>query len=117
MELSERMRVVRLGVAWSGGCRAVIRRVSIVVFAFLVSNALIGCETQSTSPENNTGTSAEVGQRPLELSTSACAADLVTPTGIRVKTNGQYKTDASKKAAAEAIDRYWGEVRACAVGV
>ena len=34
-----------------------------------------------------------------------------------VKTNGQYKTDASKKAAADAIDRYWGEVRACAVGV
>ncbi|MGB9379396.1 hypothetical protein [Candidatus Binatus sp.] len=56
-------------------------------------------------------------KRPLELSASEFAADLVTPTGIRVKTNGQYKTDASRKAAADAIDRYWGEVRACAVGV
>ena len=42
---------------------------------------------------------------------------MVTPAGIRVKTNGQYKTDASRKAAADAIDRYWGEVRACAVRV
>jgi hypothetical protein len=113
------MRIAaRGGAEWGGGFRRVIRRVSIIVFAFVVSNALIGCETQSTStPENNTGTSAEVGKRALELSSSEFADDLVTPTGIRVKTNGQYKTDASKKAAAEAIDRYWGEVRACAVGV
>ena len=91
---------------------------ALVAFAFMASNALIGCETQSTYyPQNNTGTAAEVGKRPLELSSSEFAADMVTPTGIRVKTNGQYKTDASKKAAADAIDRYWGEVRACAVGV
>jgi hypothetical protein len=112
------MRFAQLVAERGGGLRAVIRCVSIVVFALIMSNALIGCETQSSStPENNTGTSAEVGKRALELSSSEFAADLVTPTGIRVKTNGQYKTDASKKAAADAIDRYWGEVRACAVGV
>ena len=42
---------------------------------------------------------------------------MVTPLGIRVKTNGQYKTDASRKTAALAIDRYWDEVRTCAAGV
>jgi hypothetical protein len=112
------MRIAQLVVEWGGGFGAAIRRVSIVVFALIASNALSGCETQSTyTPENNAGTAAEVGKRPLELSSSEFAADLVTPTGIRVKTNGQFKTDVSKKAAADAIDRYWGEVRACAVGV
>jgi hypothetical protein len=112
------MRIARLVAERGGGFPAVIWRVSIVVLALIASNAMIGCETQSTyTPENNTGTAAEVGKRPLELSSSEFAADLVTATGIRVKTDGQYKTDASKKAAADAIDRYWGEVRACAVGV
>jgi hypothetical protein len=112
------MRVLRLVVERGGGLRAAIRRVSIVMFALMASNALIGCETQSTYyPQNNTGTAAEVGKRALELSPSEFAADMVTSTGIRVKTNGQYKTDASKKAVADAIDRYWGEVRDCAVGV
>lgn len=109
------MRVVRLVVERGGGFRAAIRRLSMVMFALVT---LIGCETQSTDySQNNTGTPAEVGQRPLELSSSEFAADMVTPAGIRVKTNGQYKSDASKKAAADAIDRYWGEVRACAVRV
>jgi len=112
------MRIAQLVAERGAGFRVVIRRLPIFVFAFVVLNVLIGCETQSTyTPENNTGTPAEVGKRPLELSSSEFAADLVTATGIRVKTNGQYKTDASKKAAADAIDRYWGEVRACAVGV
>ena len=112
------MRIAQLVAERGAGSRAVIRRVSIVVLALIASNVLIGCETQSTyTAENNTGTPAEVGKRPLELSSSEFAPDLVTPTGIRLKTNGQYKTDASKKAAADAIDRYWGEVRACAVGV
>jgi len=109
------MRIVRLVVERGGGFSLAIRRVAIVVFALMASNALIGCEAQSTSsPE--TGAAAEIG-KPLELSSSQFAADMVTATGIRVKTNGQYKTDASKKAVADAIDRYWGEVRACAVGV
>jgi hypothetical protein len=40
--------------------------------------------------------------------------DLITPAGISVKTNGQYKTEAQRNAAAGAIDRYWSEVRKCA---
>jgi hypothetical protein len=101
-----------------GQFRAAVRGGAIAFLIAAVSTALIGCETQSTStPEDNTGTAVEVGKRALELSSSEFAADMVTPTRIRVKTNGQYKTDASKKAVADAIDRYWGEVRACAVGV
>ena len=91
---------------------------TLVLVAIAIAVALVGCAPESSNyPENSTGAAAEVGKRPLELSASEFAADLVTPAGIRVKTNGQYKTDASRKAAADAIDRYWGEVRACAVGV
>jgi len=43
--------------------------------------------------------------------------DLVTPDGIHVKTNGQYKTDAGRKAAAATIDRYWHAVRKCALEI
>ncbi len=115
MRIAARGGAERVG---RGQFRAAVRGGAIAFFIAAVSTVLIGCETQSTySPENNTGTAAEVGKRALELSSSEFAADMVTPTGIRVKTNGQYKTDASKKAVAEAIDRYWGEVRACAVGV
>ena len=118
------MRVAQL-VAEEGGVargrfRAVIRRAPAVVFAFAISNALIACEpTESTGyPPNDTGAPAEVGKaRPLELSSSEFALDMVTPAGIRVKTNGQYKTEAVSKAAALAIDRYWNEVRSCAAGV
>ncbi|HZC47346.1 MAG TPA: hypothetical protein VE243_12775, partial [Candidatus Acidoferrum sp.] len=101
------------------GCfRAAMRRVSIAALVLAVSNVLTACSTQSSyNPLNQTGTPAEVGARPLELSSSEFAADMVTPLGIRVKTNGQYKTEASRKAAALAIDRYWTEVRTCAVGV
>ena len=99
-----------------GRFRAAVRRGLMAVFALAMSNALVACEpAQSTDylPDN---TAAQVGKRPLELSASEFAADLVTPAGIRVKTNGQYKTEASRKAAALAIDRYWSEVRACAAG-
>jgi hypothetical protein len=105
-------------VEGGGFARAAMRRVAVAVFAIAVAGALTACETQSTYySQNNTGTPAEVGKRPLELSSSEFAADLVTATGIRVKTNGQYKTEATRKLAGDAIDRYWGEVRACAVGV
>jgi hypothetical protein len=95
-----------------------MRVVSIVAFTLAMSTALVGCETQSTYyPQNNTGTPAEVGARPLELSNSEFEADLVTPAGIRVKTNGQYKSEESRKAVALAIDRYWSEVHECAARV
>ena len=99
--------------------RAAIRRASAVALALAMTSALVACEpTQSTdySP-NDAGTPAQVGKRPLELSPSEFAADLTTPAGIRVKTNGQYKTEAARTAAALAIDRYWNEVRSCAAGV
>src|SRR5277367_3523781 len=93
-----------------------MRRAVAVVLAFAVAGTLTACEPTYYS-QNNVGAPAEVGKRALELSSSEFAADLVTPAGMRVKTNGQYKTEDVRKAATGAIDRYWGEVRACAVGV
>jgi hypothetical protein len=98
--------------------RALAQRGLLVASALALSSVIVGCPTQSTYYQlNRTGTPAEVGARPLELAPSEFAADLVTPLGIRVKTNGQYKTEATRKAAALAIDRYWNEVRTCATGV
>jgi len=51
------------------------------------------------------------------LSPAGFEADLTTPAGIHVKTNGQYKTEAARRAAAVAIDRYWDAVRRCALTV
>ena len=75
------MRVAQLVVGRGGGLWVAIPRIAIVVLALIASGAIVGCATQSTSPENNTGTAAEVG-KPLELSSSQFAADMVTPTGI-----------------------------------
>jgi hypothetical protein len=102
-----------------GRClRALAQRGLLVASALALSSVIVGCPTQSTYyPLNRTGTPAEVGARPLELAPSEFAADLVTPLGIRVKTNGQYKTEATRQAAALAIDRYWNEVRTCATGI
>ena len=102
----------------AGGFAGRCERATVAVFALAVANTLVACPMQSTYyPLNQTGTPAEVGTRPLELSLSEFAADMVTPAGIRVKTNGQYKTQDARKAAALAIDRYWSEVRACAAAV
>ncbi|HYK65959.1 MAG TPA: hypothetical protein VEY94_13535 [Patescibacteria group bacterium] len=105
----------RGGAGWGGrgAFRAAMRRVSIVAF----SVAIAGCVQSTYYSQNQTGTEAEVGKRPLVMTNSEFAADLVTPLGIRVKTNGQYKTETVRKTAALAIDRYWQEVRACAVKV
>jgi hypothetical protein len=116
------MRTDRRDEAGGGVVRrrlhAGMRRAAEAGFAIAVASMLAACPTESTYyPLNNTGTEAEVGKRPLELSSSEFAADMVTPSGIRVKTNGQYKTDASRKAAALAIDRYWSEVSECATVV
>ncbi len=107
------------GGAGRGRLRAAIRRASAVALALAMTSALVACEpTQSTDyTPNDTGAAAEVGTRPLELSPTEFAADLITPAGIRVKTNGPYKTEAARTAAALAIDRYWNEVHSCAAGV
>ena len=117
------MRVAQLVVERSGAVRgrfrAAIRRASALALALAISTALVACEsTQSTeNSPNAAGVPVQVGKRPLELSPSEFALDLVTPAGIRVKTNGQYKTEAARNAAALAIDRYWNEVRSCAATV
>jgi len=116
------MRVAQSVVVGGGVARrrfrAAVRRASAAVFALAVASMIVACPMQSTYyPLNQTGTPAEVGTRPLELSLSEFAADMVTPAGIRVKTNGQYKTQDARNAAALAIDRYWSEVRACAAAV
>lgn len=118
-ETSSRLKVAMVEAVGVANFCAAVRRAGAAAMALAIASALVACgPMQSTYyPLNQTGTPAEVGKRPLELSSSEFAADLVTPAGIRVKTNGQYKTEASRKAAALAIDRYWGEVRACAVGV
>jgi hypothetical protein len=90
-----------------------VRRLWVIVFAMTIA----GCVQSAYYSQNQTGTEAEVGKRPLMLSNSEFAADLVTPLGIRVKANGQYTTDTARKTVAFAIDRYWQEVRACALKV
>jgi hypothetical protein len=90
-----------------------MRRAWAIVFVV----AIAGCVESNYYSQNQTGTEAEVGKRPLVLANSEFAADLITPLGIRVKTNGQYKTDTARKTVALAIDRYWQQVQACAVKV
>jgi hypothetical protein len=114
------MRVAKLAVEGSGGAgghfRTAIRRASAVALALAISNALTACGPPQLTyyPSTETAPPAEVGKRPLELSPTEFQADLIAPAGIRVKTNGQYKTEATRKAAALAIDRYWNEVHTCA---
>ena len=43
--------------------------------------------------------------------------DLTSPSGIRIKTNGQYKTDAVRQSAAQTVDRYWRDLHQCALDV
>jgi len=103
--------VVEDGVAYLRRFRGAMRLGSTLGFVLALSTGLAGCAAQSPAPDN---TAAELSQ-PLVLPASEFAADMVTPAGIRVKTNGQYKTEAERKALALAIDRYWAEVRECAV--
>src|SRR5712692_5273204 len=55
--------------------------------------------------------------REVYLAPNGAGYDLTTPAGIHVKTNGQYKTDGERHQAAEAIDRYWSDLRKCALQV
>jgi hypothetical protein len=84
--------------------------------ALTISIALSACGTveQSTSYYPLSDRTAAVGRNALDVPPAKFSADLLTPGGFRVKTNGQYKTAQQRKAAAAAIDRYWSEVRKCA---
>jgi hypothetical protein len=68
-------------------------------------------------PQMPTPPPIENPTRKIYLAPSGPGYDLITPDGIHVKTNGQYKTEATRKSAAATIDRYWHEVRECALGV
>jgi len=70
----------------------------------ILMGALLLCRTSSTALAQY-------------LSPRGFNADLITPAGIHVQTNGQYKTAAAKRSAAAAIDRYWQEVDRCIQGV
>ena len=81
-----------------------------------IALALSSCGTmqQSTTYYPLTDKTAPMGKNVLDVPPGKFTADLVTPAGFKVKTNGQYKTEAQIKAAADAIDRYWSEIQKCA---
>jgi hypothetical protein len=94
---------------------------AILVASTLMMLALSSCATRDLSGPTKPGQQAIANmitpdsERQVYLSPTGFDADLITPDGIHVKTNGQYKTEAQKHAAAAAIDRYWHEVRSCAL--
>jgi hypothetical protein len=90
----------------------------IAPLALVFSIALFGCGTveQTTTYYPLTDKTAPSGKNALDVSPAKFTADLVTPAGFKVKTNGQYKSEAARNAAAAAIDRYWSEVGKCATG-
>ena len=89
-----------------------VARLSPVVLIAVIISA---CATGS-NPQSEEAAATEPERAPaVYLSPAGFDADLITPAGIHVKTNGQYKTEAEKKSAASAIDRYWEEVHRCAL--
>jgi len=74
--------------------------------------ACVGCASGTRQPGDSQGPTVE---RQVYLSPTGFAADLITPDGIHVRTNGQYKTAAARESASATIDRYWREVRECAL--
>ena len=84
--------------------------------ALMLILALSACGTmqQTTTYYPLTDKTAPTGKNVLDVPPEKFTADLVTPAGFKVKTNGQYKTEAQMKAAAAAIDRYWSEIQKCA---
>ena len=84
-------------------------------FALAISLALSACGTvqHTTTYYPLTEKTAPAGKNVLDVPPEKFTADLVTPAGFKVKTNGQYKTEAQIKAAADAIDRYWSEIQKC----
>jgi hypothetical protein len=90
----------------------------IAPLAAALSIAVSACGTveQTTTYYPLTDKTAPAGKDALDVSPAKFTADLVTPAGFKVKTNGEYKTEEQRKAAAAAIDRYWSEVSKCGTG-
>ncbi len=82
-----------------------------------IAASAIGCAPSTGSTAANQAGSPAPASRAVYLAPSGPGYDLITHDGIHVKTNGQYATEAERKAAADTIDRYWHDVRACALGV
>jgi hypothetical protein len=103
------------GLAPAQGVRF-LPRTLIASLALTISLALSACGTiqHTTTYYPLTEKTAPAGKTVLDVPTEKFSADLVTSAGFKVKTNGQYKTEAQMKAAAAAIDRYWIEIRDCA---
>jgi hypothetical protein len=96
-------------------CGLNFARFSIVaLIAITFESCATGDNSQSTEP---TAAYEPAQSSSVYLSPAGFKADLVTPAGIHVNTNGQYKTEAEKKSAAAAIDRYWEEVKKCALTI
>jgi hypothetical protein len=89
------------------------RSLLLAVAAFTISSCAQGNDVSLA----HLGITPAEPARPVYLSPTGFDADLITPAGIHVKTNGQYNTPAEKNATATAIDRYWLEVRKCSLTV
>ena len=104
------MRLNRRPTAAAFACAAVL--------AAGVAAGAIGCAIPAPATNPTPAPPGNEAQtRPIYLAPSGAGYDLITPDGIHVKTNGQYPNEAERKAAAGTIDRYWHDVRACALGV
>ncbi|MDO8432417.1 MAG: hypothetical protein Q7S58_08425 [Candidatus Binatus sp.] len=112
------MRGIRLDHAMRNFfCRGPLRFARLPIAA-LIASMLHACAPGYDQQSAEPSAAYEPAESPsVYLSPAGFKADLITPAGIHVKTNGQYKTDAQKESAANAIDRYWNEVRKCALTV
>jgi len=99
-----------------GHFRAAVRSASRASLALTISIALSACGTveQTTTYYPLTEKTNQTGKNALDVPPAKFGFDLMTLGGFKVKTNGQYKTEEQRKAAAAAIDRYWSEVQKCA---
>jgi len=107
---------VRIRLQREGGHEVRFLHKLLGTLALTISLALSACGTayQSSTYYPLTDKTAPAGKNVLDVPAEKFTADLVTPAGFKVKTNGQYKTEQQIKAAAAAIDRYWSEIRDCA---
>ncbi len=86
----------------------------LAVGAMALALAACGPAFQSSFDESNSRTGSTPGAETRYKPPAGFKPDLITPVGISVQTNGQYKTEAQRKAAAAAIDKYWADVQRCA---
>jgi len=87
-----------------------------MALAFSIALSSCGTVEQTTTYYPLTDKTAPSGKNALDMPPTKFTADLVTPAGFKVKTNGQYRSEEQKRVAAAAIDRYWSEVSKCATG-